>query len=335
MSSVRDAEVASVKQQVEDGTLWWSRERLNALVEPFPDGDIGCVIEGQEVEGSDSSGDDPWSDHDGDSHDDDGDGASAPALSKALASEGVVALASDDPDDVAEARRYADRLANLERMRQAAKDNMIPALQFHIEHEIEKLRKQHHLGTEGKAPSAVLSRFVQARREAEETALAEERRKALKRREEQRVERAAAKKLKMEKDAAKAEHEKKKEALAKVPKTFTAVELGQGHKTGGAKKHLDARIAALNRLKLRAPPLPAELELDWDRWALRYASYEGRKSKAAVGAFFLLELKDIMEELGEHLLREKGDKKVEGGNPNALAEFIKKMNKKCRKIHLL
>ena len=100
---------------------------------------------------------------------------------------------------------------------------------------------------------------------------------------------------------------------------------------GGTKKHLEARVAALNRLKLRAPPLPLELEVDWDRWALGYAACEGRKSKAAVGFFFLLELKEVMEELGEHLLREPGDKKVEGGDPNALAKFIKKINKKMPK----
>ena len=211
MSSVRDAEVASVKKQVEDGALAWSREALAALVEPFPDGEIGCLIEGQEIEGSDSgASEDPWSDQDDSGVDDDDDGASAPALGKALASEGVVALASDDPDEVAEARRYADSLAGLERMRQAAKDNKIPALQFHIEREIEKLKKRHHLGKEGAKPSAVLSRFVQATRHAEEKALAEERRKALKRREEARAERIEAKKLKVEKDAAKAELEKKK-----------------------------------------------------------------------------------------------------------------------------
>ena len=332
MSSLRDSEVASVKKRVEDGTLVWSREHLLALVEPFPDGDIGYIAEGQEIEGSDSDESaDPWGDHGGASNDDDDDGAPAPSVSKALAAEGVVALPSDDPAEVADAKKYADRLADLERMRQTARDNKIPALQLHVEREIEKLKKQHHLGEGLTKPSAVLSRFVKAKREAEEKALAEERSKAAKRRDEQRAERNAAKKLKAEKDAVKADLEKKKAALALLPKTFSIVDFGQGHKLGGTKKHLDARVAALNRLKLRSPPLPADLDAEWNKFAVAYAEYEGKKSKAAVGHCFMEELRYVMWDLGGFLKPEPGEKSGEGGDAKASVKFILNKTKKFQK----
>ena len=122
---------------------------------------------------------------------------------------------------------------------------------------------------------------------------------------------------------AKGEADKTKAALAALAKTFTAEELGQGHKKGGTKLHLGRRINMLNRLKLRSPPLPPHFEADWGDFVTTYAKYEGSQRKAAVGVTFITEIQGVMADLGEHLQREKGDAHVEGGRQDALAEFMR------------
>ena len=179
MSSIRDFEVAAVSAKVADGSLTWSREMLDTLVEPFSNDDfVGVTVEGQEVEGSSSDGseDPPWVADDGDSedHSDCGDGGEASAIMKASALDCVVALASDDPAEVEEVKAFAVKKENLERMRQSAKDSSIPALQSFIERMMDHLEKAHHLGKGEKGPSAAMARFVKekTKRDADELLVA-------------------------------------------------------------------------------------------------------------------------------------------------------------------
>ena len=51
-----------------------------------------------------------------------------------------------------------------------------------------------------------------------------------------------------------------KEIMAKLPARFDDKMLGQGHPDGGTKTHCAARIAFLERLRLRAPPALARVE---------------------------------------------------------------------------
>ena len=52
-------------------------------------------------------------------------------------------------------------------------------------------------------------------------------------------------------------------------KSWDMEDLGQGHDGGGTKKHKQNRMAILERLRVRAKPLPPELANDW-HWFLRH-----------------------------------------------------------------
>ena len=141
---------------------------------------------------------------------------------------------------------------------------------------------------EGKKPaSALMRRFVRKRREDEERRLralrAEKREKARKRARAKDI----ARKLRLRKAAAAADKKERMEALAKIPKEFTAEMLGQGHKTGGTRAQCAHREACLERLRLRAPPLSREWEAAWPDFKKDSAISMGVKHKAAVGVRFL------------------------------------------------
>ena len=198
MSAIRDVEVAAVLAKVADGSLTWSREMLESLVEPFSNDDYGGVtVEGQEFEGSVSSDSDdpPWAADDGDSEDDsDGyNGGDALAIKKASALDCVVALAGDDPAEVEEVKVFAAKKAELERMRQPAKENYYPALQGFIERTIDQLEKEHHLGKGKKGPTAAMARFVREKRKRDDDELHAQREVNVKRRAELKEEASARK----------------------------------------------------------------------------------------------------------------------------------------------
>ena len=342
MSAIRDAEFKAVEAKVADGSLTWSREMLDSLVEQSPDEDIGVSLEGQEVEGSDSSDSDgdPWDlddDGDGVSHDSDDDGGGkgkASAISASTVLDAVVAEAAHDPAELEELKVFSAKKDKLERMRQAAKESGFPSLQCHIERQLDQLEKEHHLGKGEKGPSAAMAQFVREKRKRDDEALHAAREEHMKLRKVQKEEASARAKLKAELARDAAESKKKKLALKKARKEFTAKDLGQGHKSGGLRKHLDNRIALLNRLKLRAPNLPLDMEVLWGDFVVAYASWIGRQSKAAVGAFLVKEVQGVMDMLGQFLLTEGGESqlgKIEGGWEGAFLEWIKKQRKKMPK----
>ena len=111
---------------------------------------------------------------------------------------------------------------------------------------------------------------------------------------------------------------------------FTAASLGQGHAMGGTRAHCLQRETALERVRLRAPALPAELDAIWDDFKKRYAVCMGSRHKAAVGVRFLEVLRDVMAALGDHLTAQDGSKVAPSsglgpvGNPNVFAQFVRK-----------
>ena len=80
--------------------------------------------------------------------------------------------------------------------------------------------------------------------------------------------------------------------------------------SGGTKKHLENRIALLNRLKLRAPDLPLDMEVLWEDFVKAYASWIAMQSKAAVGAVLAKEIQGVMDSLGQFLLSETGESQI-------------------------
>ena len=102
-------------------------------------------------------------------------------------------------------------------------------------------------------------------------------------------------------------------------------------------------------MRLRAPPLSRELEAIWCDFKKGYAQWMGRQHGDAVGIRFLEVVRDVMKELGDHLLNEDGSKRESSpaalepvedalapsvddvellGNADAFAAFIRKARKK-------
>ena len=108
----------------------------------------------------------------------------------------------------------------------------------------------------------------------------------------------------------------KKAALTKLSKEFGVEELGQGNKLGGTKNHLNSRIAMLNRLKLRAPELPLDMEVGWKEFVKVYASWCGKAWKATVGLGLIKEVGRVMDLLGQFCRSPTGESQegvIEGG----------------------
>ena len=61
---VRDDEVRRVQEAVAKGELSWCREDIEGLFEPFPNGDAGAFIEGQEIEAPREPDEDPCTESD-------------------------------------------------------------------------------------------------------------------------------------------------------------------------------------------------------------------------------------------------------------------------------
>ena len=126
----------------------------------------------------------------------------------------------------------------------------------------------------------------------------------------------------------------KKAALAKFSKEFGAEELGQGHHLGGAKKNLGSRIAMLDRLKLRAPDLPPDMEAEWKYFAKVYASWIAASWKAAVGWGMIEEVKKVMESLGQFCRSATGESQVgliKGGWDRTFEDWIVRNQSKLKK----
>ena len=240
---VRDSEVAKVRDAVEKKELWWCFDHIQSLVEPFPGDDMGEQHEGQEFEGECEEGEKPW-DEDGDecsdvdsSHDEEGTRASG-----ALVPVGELPVVpSDTPAEIKEAERFAARMGLLETIDTSARVGRMPAVQFHVQRELAKLKKWSTRGSDDTAPSALLSRFVRKRRDEEERRWSELRTINRAKAKARAVAKAIAKKGRLAKAKAKAAASAKKEVLTKLPTEFTAESLGQGHKAGGTRANCAQR----------------------------------------------------------------------------------------------
>ena len=108
--------------------------------------------------------------------------------------------------------------------------------------------------------------------------------------------------------------------------------LGQGRQDGGTRGHCDCRENMLERLKVRSPPLSSKLDGIWPVFRRRFARALGAKYRAAVGVRLVEIVRNVMTDLGNHLLTEDGfgpvHKEGDGltGDPDAFAHFIQYEN---------
>lgn len=333
MSALRDEVVADVRARFAAGDVQWSRECIDSLREPFPNNDAGHHIEGQEDDGHLSDGERPWctdseaiDESDGEDGDEDdlGGGGTAAACS----SEAVVSAApTDTPEELEAAEQFAKRLKTLDAIKASAEAASLRQVVWHVDREMHKLEKQHHIGSSVRQPSAALSRFLRKKRENDAAALQKARAENQKKRIAAAKVKAQLRKSALAKAVAKKKRLESAAALAALPKSFKAVDLGFTHKTGGTRAHCAKRVALIKRLKLRSPDLPEALERKFDDFAQRYAAWLGKHLKAAVGKALINEVSDVMVKLGKYLKDDKGNDQSASdgpGDPRAFLKFVRR-----------
>ena len=78
-------------------------------------------------------------------------------------------------------------------------------------------------------------------------------------------------------------------------------------------------MQVLDRLRLRAPPLPAHLEAQWPQLRENISTHLAAKHKAAVGAAFDAAVKGVVHALGVHALPVPGTDPAPKGSSDASA----------------
>jgi hypothetical protein len=83
----------------------------------------------------------------------------------------------------------------------------------------------------------------------------------------------------------------------------------------------------LERLKLRAPPLPAEIEALWPHIRNNYCRQVALFHNEYVGGYLVKEVNRVVDELGKHLNHPDPAVKVskKAGDPKAFERFVAQM----------
>ena len=239
----------------------------------------------------------------------------------------------DATTEGAEASRLAvsavTRLAQLKALRAQHAQCLVPAAAGLVDSEIKQVTRGIHAGgrEESQMANEKLSAYMDGLVAREKKVLAKRRAAAARQRRIARKQAAYQRGvLRKKKQAAKAKAELKKKVDA-LPVSFRADVCGQpGH------RGLIARQACLERLKLRAPPLPFELEVRWTSIRNDYCSapllracYKLKK-QATVGPMFINEVNGVLRLLCEHYagpteFNRKGQK---GGDALAFEKFARR-----------
>ena len=83
----------------------------------------------------------------------------------------------------------------------------------------------------------------------------------------------------------------------------------------------------LERVKLRAPPLPAEIEALWPHIRNNYCRQVALLQKEYVGGFLVTEVNKVIDALGKHFSHPDPGVKVskKAGDPKAFERFVVQM----------
>ena len=218
-------------------------------------------------------------------------------------------------------------MCELDRAHAAAMQAKMPQVQWYCEKAKRNIERHWRTasGDEGRAGHLV-QRFVRMRHDRLAASISKlQRKNAAARSNRKRVialwRRAAAAKKK-KKNAEKSYEER----LVKVATAYTAEACGQ-NQPPNCKAALDCRMGALNRLRLRSPPLPEWLDLEWHELMDWFARDIAKKEKATVGCAFLKRIGQIKIDLGMWLQPAgKGAPEepapVGVGDPDAFRKFV-------------
>lgn len=325
MAAVREQTLREVDALVDSGAVTTFAEWRSVLRHPDDQGVLWD--EGAELEGEVVPGELLWlADPDADAESADlQDIAEVPDAG----AEAMVKAAATDEAQVAvrEACSQAARLDKLKQLRARLAEVRVPSMSFQLEREIVAAeRGLRVMPGSDPAAAALLRKALQAKAAAEAKKLAEVRAKHRARISRLQQARLLASKRKREEAAAAALAATAASAraaeLLRLPLTFQPAEVD-----GRSAAAVKARGACLQRVKLKSPALPDDLEVNWpklrDEYALRYpATVVGHS-----GTAFLRAVNEMLRCLGTHY---DGRTKFNnpprcGGDRRAFEKFVRAM----------
>ena len=226
----------------------------------------------------------------------------------------------------------AERLAQLKALRAQHVGCALPAAATLVDREIKQVERSLHAA--GSQEGRIVGQQLRTHMDAvlsREMDLLRGRQAAARRRRAAKAKLAGKKRrLARIKKVAAAKQAELKKRLDDLPLYFNHEECGA---PGAPGKRV--RVQCLERLKLRAPPLPFEYEARWKRTRDAYgeatqlrAVYKLKK-QATVGPLFIDEINGVLMELREHYSGKSkyNDKGEVGGDDTAFFRFVQRMEK--------
>ena len=245
----------------------------------------------------------------------------------------IKAVEGEAPEVVEEATLVAREVAKCERLRAWAVEMKMPfAAREAVSKKLSIIKRNRPTAATPQLKAMLLLRRHLRDKLEKEHASMEKRRQAAREHKELTVKIKAAE---LEKKAfAELKAEKKIEdakLLEKIPRNFSAEDCGAGVKNVYSKKHQTNRQNALERIKLRAPPLPPIIELQWSHIRNNYCRQMALYYKDFVGGMFVKAINDLVKAMGRYLRHP--DPKVKPsskakGDPKAWEEFVDQMRAK-------
>jgi len=243
----------------------------------------------------------------------------------------VAALPGDALADVADAVIAARRLQSLKRLRAAAAADNVPAAVFHVEREVNQLERGLRAGgrKEEKQVNEVLRRHMDKIFLDEKEKIKKKQAEAFQRRNHLAKVKASLAKARDAKNQAAVAKKDLQEKLDKLPKKFTVAEF-QVIGDKGSK----VRKEALERIKLRSPKLPDDLEARWVDLRDAYAAFvpvrfRGKGSERAFGIDFAKQMDKLLRDLGPWYVGPSSYNKPGGkdGSETAFVQFVNSMDR--------
>jgi hypothetical protein len=331
--SIRQQLLLDVAEEVRDGRLWWSYEKVFSLVQPFAKtGVLDSLVDFQDDELVVEDGEPPWAEPASDSDDElasdaeelePGVQALGPmaAVDNAPGVQALGPMAAEEagprstlsPHQADQALAAAHRLSCLKRALDAISelpDPGDPGLEVTLKRAMHA-EERRAFGRQQEHPEVAqaLQRMHQEERQdllRQRHAIEERARLAQQAKDLNGEVKSATEKLKQKK----AEIESHAAVLEckQAAKSYTPEMFGQGRKNGGDSKHRKERSDALDRLAKRSP-LSAEQRNDWDLFKSHWDAHQSKEHGDNWGKTFA--------ELLQALLRA-----VQDGEPTALSKWM-------------
>jgi hypothetical protein len=318
MPGLRKQAIAEVDAGIESGDLVLFADWSKLIVDP---GTPGTYAEGEEFEGELAPGEKPWitdGDHDVEAKDE----------KDLLVAEGKLLEPEegDDAEILQEAQILDKRLKHLRRLRALAQEAKLPRAGYECMREITQLERG--LSAKDKPHNEILRRHLAKTLDVEARALEAKRAASRESNANKHKAKVMMEKFRLAQAAKAAEKKELQKKIDALPLNYSAKECGEGGKHG-----LKARINCLERLRLRAPPLPFATEMLWANRRNAYAKRIQEIHGKHAGATFLNRVNLCLKELGIHYRGETEFNKIDkvAGDEKAFEKYVKEMLKSLLK----